>query len=167
MRAPSRRRRRRGRPVRLSYLTLLAWLCIFAVGYATMSPSLTSTGETSTSTGIRTSLQLCERPGQHNCVVDGDTLRYGGSTIRIEDIDTPETGRPQCASERRLGQRATRRLLELVNEGAFDVVHTGGRDTDVYGRKLRRIERHGRSIGETLVDEGLARRWDGARRSWC
>jgi endonuclease YncB( thermonuclease family) len=155
-----RRRRRRRRSVRLPYLTLLAWMCIFAAGYATMAPG-------STGSGAHAKLALCERPRQHDCVVDGDTIRFGGSTIRIEDIDAPETGEPKCASEGRLGRRATLRLLELVNVGPFEVVYTGGRDTDVYGRTLRRIERDGRSLGDTLVAEGLARPWNGARRSWC
>jgi endonuclease YncB( thermonuclease family) len=47
------------------------------------------------------------------------------------------------------------------------VVATGGRDEDRYGRKLRVVQRDGRSIADTLIAEGLARRWDGARRSWC
>jgi endonuclease YncB( thermonuclease family) len=37
----------------------------------------------------------------------------------------------------------------------------------MYGRKLRVISRNGRSVADALVAEGLARRWDGARRSWC
>lgn len=155
-----RRRRRRGGPGRLPYLTLLAWVGIFAIGYATMAPS-------SVSTGIGARLQLCERPRQQNCVVDGDTIRYGGSIIRIEDIDAPDTFEARCAAERGLGRRATHRLLELVNTGPFEVVYSGGRDRDVYGRKLRRIERDGRSLGDTLVAEGLARPWDGAKRPWC
>jgi endonuclease YncB( thermonuclease family) len=109
---------------------------------------------------------LCMQASQQNCVVDGDTIRYGGTKIRLEEIDAPEVFSPQCPSEAALGRRATRRLLELMNAGAFDVV-SGGRDTDRYGRKLRTIERAGRSVGDTLVAEGLARRWDGARRSWC
>ena len=44
---------------------------------------------------------------------------------------------------------------------------TGLRDEDQYGRKLRMVTRDGRSIGEVLVGEGLARRWEGSRRSWC
>jgi micrococcal nuclease len=47
------------------------------------------------------------------------------------------------------------------------VVRSGLRDEDRYGRKLRTIERDGRSLGDVLVAEGLARPWDGARRSWC
>ena len=109
---------------------------------------------------------LCVRASQQNCVIDGDTIRYGGVKIRLEDIDAPEVFSPRCAAEAALGRQATRRLLELMNAGAFRVV-SSGRDEDRYGRKLRVIERDGRSVGDTLVAEGLARPWDGARRSWC
>jgi micrococcal nuclease len=110
---------------------------------------------------------LCMQASQQNCVIDGDTIRYGGTKIRLEDIDTPETHEPRCASEAARGRQATRRLLELINAGPFQVVRTGGRDQDRYGRKLRTITRSGRSVGDVLVAEGLARHWDGARRSWC
>ena len=110
---------------------------------------------------------LCIQASQQNCVIDGDTIRYGGTKIRLEDIDTPETHEPRCATEAALGRRATRRLLELVNAGPFQLVRTGGRDEDRYGRKLRTITRNGRSVGDVLIAEGLARRWDGARRNWC
>ncbi|HEX5077882.1 MAG TPA: thermonuclease family protein [Geminicoccaceae bacterium] len=101
-----------------------------------------------------------------NCVIDGDTIRYGGVKIRIADIDTPEVFSPRCPYEANLGRQATARLMELLNAGPFELVPID-RDTDRYGRKLRILERGGRSLGQTLVAEGLARRWDGARRSWC
>ncbi|MFN3321791.1 MAG: thermonuclease family protein, partial [Allorhizobium sp.] len=41
------------------------------------------------------------------------------------------------------------------------------RDMDRYGRKLRTVTRGEQSIGEMLVAEGLARRWNEARRDWC
>jgi endonuclease YncB( thermonuclease family) len=41
------------------------------------------------------------------------------------------------------------------------------RDEDVYGRKLRIVERGGHSLGDTLVAEGLAHSWRGHRESWC
>jgi endonuclease YncB( thermonuclease family) len=104
---------------------------------------------------------------QKNCVIDGDTIRYEGVKIRLADIDTPEISNPQCAAEAAAGHKAKQRLLELINDGPIQLVHRGGRDTDKYGRKLRVIERNGRSLGDILVAEGLARRWDGARRSWC
>jgi endonuclease YncB( thermonuclease family) len=90
-----------------------------------------------------------------------------GGRVRIADIDTPEIFSPKCDIESELGQRAKRRLVELMNAGPIDVAPTGGPDEDRYGRKLRVITRDGQSLGQILVAEGLARRWDGARRSWC
>jgi endonuclease YncB( thermonuclease family) len=74
---------------------------------------------------------------------------------------------PKCASELARGNRATLRLLALLNQGPFELVRTGSRDRDRYGRKLRTLERSGRSLGSVLVAEGLARPWDGARHPWC
>ncbi|KAB0264749.1 thermonuclease family protein [Microvirga brassicacearum] len=110
---------------------------------------------------------LCSSIIRRSCVIDGDTIRHGWTKIRIADIDTPEISEPKCASEAALGHRAKERLLELLNDGPFEVVHPGGRDEDVYGRKLRVLMRDGKSLGMMLVDEGMARRWTGARRSWC
>lgn len=100
------------------------------------------------------------------CVVDGDTLHYGGNTIRIADIDTPEISQPKCPAEKALGERATDRLIALLNAAPF-AIEGYYRDADVYGRKLRILVRDGQSIGRTLVAEGLAREWGGGRRPWC
>lgn len=110
---------------------------------------------------------LCRSAFQQTCVVDGDTIRYGGEKIRLLGIDAPEVFNPKCAAEKALGEQATQRLLELMNEGPFKLVQSGERDEDRYGRKLRLVKRDGRSMGERLIAEGLARRWDGRRRSWC
>ena len=105
--------------------------------------------------------------GRHvNCVVDGDTFWFQGEKIRIADIDTPELSPPRCEAERIKGEAAKTRLLTLLNGGNFSLA-AGWRDEDKYGRKLRTVTRSGHSIGETLVEEGLARRWDGARHGWC
>jgi micrococcal nuclease len=128
-------------------------------------PSVTSVSGSSGPSG-NGSFVLCPGTPHANCVIDGDTIRYGGVKIRLEDIDAPEVFSPRCASEAARGERATRRLLELMNAGPFRLV-ANGRDEDRYGRKLRTIERDGRSLGDVLVAEGLARPWDGARRSWC
>lgn len=110
---------------------------------------------------------LCHTGAGTNCVVDGDTLWIDGLKVRMSDIDAPETHPPRCKYEADLGKRATLRLQELVNAGPFDVVSEDDRDTDRYGRRLRVLMRDGASIGQTLVDEGLARRWEGRRRPWC
>lgn len=86
--------------------------------------------------------------------------------MRVADIDAPETHPPHCPYEADLGDRATRRLAELMNAGPFDMA-TVDRDEDRYGRKLRVLTRGGRSLGDRLVAEGLARTWEGRRRPWC
>ncbi|WP_286719073.1 thermonuclease family protein [Devosia sp. 63-57] len=109
---------------------------------------------------------LCSGASRNTCVVDGDTFWLDGIKIRIADINTPEIGAPQCAAEAALGRRAMERLRELLNEGTFSLVGID-RDEDQYGRKLRIVERNGRSVGAVLVAEGLAHEWRGRRESWC
>jgi endonuclease YncB( thermonuclease family) len=110
--------------------------------------------------------RLCAERRHANCVIDGDTIRYGGVKIRLADIDTPEVFSPKCPDEASLGRQATGRLQELLNAGPVGLMPIE-RDADRYGRKLRVVTRNGRSLGDILVAEGLARRWDGRRRSWC
>jgi endonuclease YncB( thermonuclease family) len=109
----------------------------------------------------------CEGPVRVTCVVDGDTLWLQGTKIRVADIDTPEVSEPKCASEKTLGDRATERFIQLLNAGPFDIVGVAEGDEDKYGRKLRVLVRHGHSIGDQLVAEGLARTWTGRREPWC
>lgn len=109
---------------------------------------------------------LCHTGGGTNCVVDGDTFWIAGRKIRVSDIDAPETHPPRCPFEAQLGNRATLRLQELLNEGPIQL-ESGDRDMDIYGRLLRVVRRDGQSLGQKLVDEGLARPWTGFRRPWC
>jgi len=108
----------------------------------------------------------CSGPIRRNCVVDGDTFWLDGEKIRIADINTPEVSEPQCPKEAELGNRATKRLIALLNDGGFSLA-TIDRDEDRYGRKLRIVTRNGDSLGETLVNEGLAEQWKGYRGNWC
>ncbi|UYO01345.1 MAG: thermonuclease family protein [Devosia sp.] len=112
------------------------------------------------------SFPVCAGSVRVTCVVDGDTFWLDGVKYRIADINTPEVGQPSCAAEASLGRRATSRLAELLGAGPFSLAHID-RDEDQYGRKLRLVERDGRSIGPILVAEGLAHEWRGRRESWC
>ena len=109
--------------------------------------------------------EICARQRYH-CVVDGDTFVLDGVTVRMADIDAPEIGGARCEYERKLGLRAKSRLVELLNEGPFRLQPVD-RDVDRYGRKLRVVMRDRHSLGDDLIKEGLARRWDGGKRPWC
>jgi micrococcal nuclease len=91
---------------------------------------------------------------------------FRGEKIRIGDLDMPEFSPPRCVHEAQLGEAAKRRLNSPLNAGSFSL-SAGWRDQDEYGRKLRTVYRDGQSLGEILVSEGLARRWEDSRRSWC
>ena len=128
--------------------------------------SATTTSVSVPTDSLSAAFGFCHSGGGTNCVVDGDTFWFRGEKYRVADIDTPETHGPRCAAEAELGAQATRRMQALLNAGPFSL-EVGERAVDRYGRSLRVVTRGGESIGAMLVAEGLARSWDGARRSWC
>jgi micrococcal nuclease len=115
---------------------------------------------------LASAFALCAEAPRTTCVVDGDTFWLDGEKVRIADINAPETHGARCPSERALGDAATRRLIRLLNAGPFELA-AGARDRDRYGRALRTVLRHGRSLGAQLVAEGLAEPWRGRRSEWC
>ena len=156
----------RGRGNLTRFVPLWAGAALVGAAYGAGWVDPVQTFAATPSTPVRASFGLCHTGGGTNCVVDGDTIWLGGEKIRIADIDTPETHPPRCAQEARLGEAATRRLRQLLNGGAV-TVRPIDRDEDNYGRKLRIVLVDGRSVGDTLVDEGLARPYRGGRRPWC
>jgi micrococcal nuclease len=157
-------------------LGLGAFSIVFAGGMLALNWPFADLGS-STSSGPVNSLSLMGGSSSPNfelcgmvrrtCVVDGDTFWLEGEKIRIADIDTPEVSEPKCDAEYQLGMKATYRLRDLLNGGAFEVRTIGNRDSDRYGRKLRVVVRNGQSLGDHLVREGLARTWTGRREPWC
>ena len=102
-------------------------------------------------------------------VIDGDTYQdmNTGERVRLENIDTPETGpRAHCTAERNLGNRATQQARNFItNARQLDVRRTGR--TDRYDRVIAFIEVDGRDLGQMMIAEGLARPWRGRREPWC
>lgn len=110
-----------------------------------------------------TALTICAPGPRDNCVVDGDTFWIKGEKVRIAGIDAPEM-RGRCAYESRLAIVSRDRLLVLLNSGSFRLNREG---EDRYGRTLAVVTLNGRSVGDTLVSEGLARTWAGRHEPWC
>lgn len=100
-------------------------------------------------------------------VIDGDTIATPRQKVRLVGFDTPETYEPRCDYELALGNAATQRLRDLLGSGRpVELVMLPGRDR--YGRGLGRLYIAQVDVADILMNEGLARRYDGGRRSgWC
>lgn len=100
-------------------------------------------------------------------VIDGDTVEVSGQRYRLVGFDTPETYHAQCDYELALGQKATRRVRELLASGRIvEIAVLPGQDR--YGRGLARLFVEGVDVGMILMTEGFARQYDGGRREgWC
>jgi endonuclease YncB( thermonuclease family) len=152
------------KPFRSRGITVAAATVVTMIAAITSSPA---EGDASFLVSLPAAVHKCGAAKRITCVVDGDTPWLRGEKIRIADIDTPETSEPKCASELERGNRATDRLIDLLNAGPFELHAWPSRDIDRYGRKLRVLVRGGRSLGDILVLEGLARTWTGGREPWC
>ncbi|WP_434730689.1 thermonuclease family protein [Rhizobium binae] len=145
------------------------WLPFTVCGAITIAAIIASHTKVEAAERVKlpTAIEKCTSAVRDTCVVDGDTLWLRGNKIRVADIDTPEISEPKCPSELALGNRATERFIALINEGPFEMQAWPGRDVDRYGRKLRVLTRNGRSLGDVLVSDGLARTWSGRQEPWC
>lgn len=168
---PARDRGDRGFIALLVALPLAAFTVVFVFGVpGAASLTLPAAHRALVHDSETAQFDICEGRVRINCVVDGDTLWYHGEKIRIADINAPETHEADCDQELALGNRATNRLLVLLNQGPFTLAPNNdgtGRSEDQYGRALRVVTRGGASVGEELVSEGLAEGWKGYRGNWC
>lgn len=104
-------------------------------------------------------------------IVDGDTVKMvcdngRGGSVRLVGYDTPETYRPGCAAELRLGQAATQRLEHHLRAARRITVKYEGKDR--YDRVLVRMNIDGTDLAGTMIAEGVAVAYDGGTRiDWC
>jgi len=145
------------------------WLVpLLALAGALLDPSLIAPfGPLAATEQVAATFTLCG-PGRGSaCAIDGDTFKLGDRTIRITGIDAPELAAPRCAQEAALARRSADRLVALLDQGPFDMVAHRLQRQDRHGRDLMVIKRNGKSIGGQLIEEGLAHRYIGSKRSWC
>jgi len=86
-------------------------------------------------------------------IVDGDTITIGGQTIRIIEIDSPESYQPRCEAEEALARKATERLRQLLDTGKVTFRPAG---KDRYGRTLAKVYAGKINVGAALIREGYA-----------
>ena len=108
-------------------------------------------------------------------VIDGDTVVvtienvpdvFGERiAVRIAGIDTPEI-RGKCVGETRKANEAKLLVQNLFLRAR--VVNVLGATRDKYFRIVGNIEVDGQDVSAILLEKGLARLYDGGRKSdWC
>lgn len=88
-------------------------------------------------------------------VIDGDSLRVGGTEVRLFGVDAPEFTQT-CASDGApvaCGAMAKEALEGLIGGGTL---HCVAQDTDAYGRAVARCQTSGLDVGTALVASGWA-----------
>lgn len=99
--------------------------------------------------------------GAINKVYDGDGLKV---RMRLAHIDTPEIN-GACEHERVLAIQARDFTQGFVNSSRnMRVVVVG---TGHFGRPLVEVRSSNGYLNQLLLDNGLARIYDGKRYSWC
>lgn len=106
----------------------------------------------------------CYNHSGPNCVLDGDTVYFGGEKLEIAGMDAPEIRAAACPDERSRGIEAAVRLNELLNRGKVTVT---GTERGTGGQLLTKLTVDGVDVGATMVSAGVAREYGDGRNSWC
>jgi endonuclease YncB( thermonuclease family) len=166
---PKRRQNRshqQPRDILTPALALAALVSVCTLAWVVAGTLLPSGTQALVASELRAQFRMCGSGQRHTCVVDGDTIWFEGTNLRLQAYDTPEPYNDICggAQEVALAKRASARLLELLNSNGFTVDTFG---TDRYGRTLAIIRIGGTDVGDILISEGLARRWPDGPEFWC
>lgn len=110
---------------------------------------------------------LCEALPHRSCVQNGDLFWLRGAAIRISDIRAPDRYAALCPAESILAWKSAQRLRDLLNAGPFELAEETSHDGGYVDEVLRIVMRDGKSIGQMLLDEGLAKPWSAEEPDWC
>lgn len=106
----------------------------------------------------------CYNATSSNCVADGDTIYFGAEKVQIAGIAVPSIRDYACPEEQSRAINAALRLADLLNSG---IVTVSAPFRDSGGRDVRSVRVDGNDVGQRLIDESLARSFDGGKQNWC
>lgn len=102
-------------------------------------------------------------------IIDGDTFKLNGTTIRLYQVDTPEKGhRAKCEAERAHAEASSIALDVLLRLPSSVKVQVCG--TDRYGRTVARVKAGNRLVGNAMIKLGYAKQWRYPKEPkprWC
>lgn len=113
--------------------------------------------------------RCAEQPSPNTlCVIDGGHFWYRGKRINVVGMSAPRIKDAACPAERAAGEAAATRLQSLLSDGWFDLIEIRAKHPQPDRiDQWRVLERDGVSFAGTLINEGLADRYEVFGRSWC
>jgi endonuclease YncB( thermonuclease family) len=119
---------------------------------------------------IKETLVLAALAISSPAVVDGDTVRIAGVSIRLTDYDAPELFSPKWPREHELAWKAKVELERIISRVKLELVTCA---TSNYGRLCAEGTIEGKPLATHMIGLGLASPyvcWPGhcqAKRNWC
>ena len=99
-----------------------------------------------------------------NCIVDGETIRIGGSLVKIAGMEAPRIHSPRCSQEMQLGVSAVGKLHDLLNSGE---VTTGAEVRQPDGEMRTIVLVDGKDVAAAMIGAGVARTPGSVQGGWC
>jgi micrococcal nuclease len=113
-------------------------------------------------------------------VIDSDTVKatvnvWPGipivTSVRIKDIDTPESFKPKCEMEKTAASAATQFVKTKLKPGQPIQIRAVGPDK-YFGRAVAELwffkDQQWHSLGSMLLANGMAKKYDGGKKTgWC
>lgn len=110
-------------------------------------------------------------------VIDGDTIKIIKNkpdlrdlpfSIRLLNIDTPETLKAKCSKEKELGNKAKKYVNNLINDPKNKITYKIEKWDKFGGRVLGYVFVNEKDLSQIMIDQGLARKYYGKKKSnWC
>ena len=109
--------------------------------------------------------------GQTPTVIDGDTVKLAGVSIRLTDYDAPELFSPKCPQEYQRALAAKRELERLIASVKFSLTPCAFAN---YGRLCAEGTIDGKPLAAHMIARGLASPYvcrpdycPRRKRNWC
>ena len=102
--------------------------------------------------------------GGPNCVIDGETIRVGGDTLKIAGMRAPRIRSARCDAEEQRGVKAVEELTALLNSGK---VTTGDQVREPDGQTRTEVLVNGQDVAAAMIAASAAREAGSIPPSWC
>jgi endonuclease YncB( thermonuclease family) len=124
-----------------------------AIAMATFGLSVISAPDASAGAATAAAQRFGPCEGGPNCVVDGETIRIAGQTVKIAGIETAPLQSAKCPDQEILAARAIETLTGLLNSGKVSV---GAEFRDSDGAPRRTVLVDGKDVAAAMISAGVA-----------